>query len=60
MTPWEVIEWRINAAAAGDFVTANMFTVIIVGNSQSYISDGKIVTPRGYYRDEASGEEKIG
>ena len=105
MTPWEVIEKRIKAAATGDFVTAvynpkshgrywqlyrlkelflnerqagtpvgyvrqagreeqevklttlaqldpedvDMFTVIIIGNSQSYISDGKIITPRGYY-----------
>ena len=104
MTPWEVIERRIKAAAAGDFVTAvynpkshgrywqlyrlqelflkqrsaetpvgyvrqagrpeqeikvttlgqldpediDMFTVILIGNSQSYIADGKIITPRGY------------
>ena len=108
MTPWEVIERRIVAAAVGDFVTAvynpkshgrywqlyrlvelflqhrspdtpvgyvhqagreeevvkvttlsefdpedvDMFTVILIGNSQSYISDGKIITPRGYYRCE--------
>ena len=104
MTPWEVIERRIKAAATGDFVTAvynpkshgrywqlyrlvelflqerspetpvgyvrqagreeqevkittladfnpedvDMFTVILIGNSQSYISDGKMITPRGY------------
>jgi len=104
MTPWEVIERRIKAAAVGDFVTAvynpkshgrywqlyrlqelflknrsadtpvgyvrqagreeqeikittlekfdpedvDMFTVILIGNSQSYIADGKIITPRGY------------
>ena len=29
----------------------DMFTVVIIGNSQSYISDGHFVTPRGYYRD---------
>ena len=107
MTPWEVIERRIKAAAMGDFVTAvynpksngrywqlyrlvelflqqrsadtpvgyvrqagrdeqeitvttlgefdpedvDMFTVILIGNSQSYIHDGLIVTPRGYYRE---------
>ena len=106
MTPWEVIERRIKAAAVGDFVTAiynpkshgrywqlyrlqelflkyrsadtpvgyvrqagrdeqeikvttlekfdpedvDMFTVILIGNSQSYIADGKFITPRGYYR----------
>ena len=104
MTPWEVIERRIKAAATGDFVTAvynpkshgrywqlyrlvelflqerspetpvgyvrqagreeqevklttladfnpedvDMFTVILIGNSQSYISKGKMITPRGY------------
>ena len=104
MTPWEVIERRIKAAAVGDFVTAiynpkshgrywqlyrfielflkerspetpvgfvrqagreeqeitvttlgafdpediDMFTVILVGNSQTYIADGKMITPRGY------------
>jgi precorrin-3B C17-methyltransferase len=105
MTPWEVIERRIKAAATGDFVTAiynpkshgrywqlyrlielflkersadtpvgyvrqagredeeiklatlgtfnpedvDMFTVILIGNSQSYIANGKMITPRGYY-----------
>jgi precorrin-3B C17-methyltransferase len=116
MTPWELIERRINAAAVADFVTAiynpkshgrywqlyrlqeiflqhrspdtpvgyvrqagrdeevvkvttlgdfnpedvDMFTVIIIGNSQSYISDGKIITPRGYYRDAVSDGTKPG
>lgn len=27
----------------------DMFTVIIIGNSQSYACDGKMITPRGYY-----------
>ena len=116
MTPWEVIERRIKAAATGDFVTAiynpkshgrywqlyrlqelflmersadtpvgyvrqagrpeqqvkvttlgafdpediDMFTVVLIGNSQSYISGGKIITPRGYYRETATEGEKIG
>ena len=116
MTPWEVIERRIKAAAVGDFVTAvynpkshgrywqlyrmqelflkyrsadtpigyvrqagreeqeikvttlekfdpeevDMFTVILIGNSQSYIADGKIITPRGYYRETESEAEKPG
>ena len=116
MTPWDVIERRIIAAAVGDFVTAiynpkshgrywqlyrlqelflqnrsadtplgyvrqagrddecikvttlgefdpedvDMFTVILVGNSQSYIADGKIITPRGYYRDLSQEGNKIG
>ena len=116
MTPWELIERRIKAAAEGDFVTAvynpkshgrywqlyrlqelflqvrsgdtpvgyvrqagreeqeikvttlsaldpedvDMFTVILIGNSQSYIAEGRIITPRGYYRDEVSEGKKIG
>ena len=116
MTPWEVIERRIKAAAVGDFVTAvynpkshgrywqlyrlqelflkyrsvetpigyvrqagrdeqeikvttlekfnpeevDMFTVILIGNSQSYIADGKFITPRGYYRDTENDAEKPG
>ena len=116
MTPWEVIERRIKAAAVGDFVTAiynpksngrywqlyrlvelflqqrsgdtpvgyvrqagreeqevkvttltefnpedvDMFTVIIIGNSQSYIADDHIITPRGYYREQSSGNIKPG
>ena len=127
MTPWEVIERRIKAAAVGDFVTTvynpkshgrywqlyrlqelflqerstetpvgyvrqagreeqevkvttlgnfdpedvDMFTVIIIGNSQSYISltpapspngEGRkmIITPRGYYRNEANEGNKLG
>ena len=116
MTPWEVIERRIRAAAVGDFVTAiynpkshgrywqlyrlielflkersaetpvgyvrqagreeqeikvttlgafdpenvDMFTVILVGNSQTYIADGKMITPRGYYREEQQADIKPG
>ena len=116
MTPWEVIERRIRAAAVGDFVTAvynpksqgrywqlyrlqelflqeragstpvgyvrqagrddqqvqvttlaefdpeqvDMFTVILIGNSQSYVNDGKIITPRGYYRPQADNTVRPG
>ena len=116
MTPWEVSERRIKAAAVGEFVTAvynpkshgrywqlyrlqelflkfrsgnipvgyvrqagrdeqevkvttlekfdpeevDMFTVILIGNSQSYIADGKFITPRGYYRDVENDAEKPG
>ena len=127
MTPWEVIERRIQSAATGDFVTAiynpkshgrywqlyrlvelflqqrspetpvgyvrqagreeqevklttlgafdpediDMFTVVLIGNSQSYISltpipspngEGRqiMITPRGYYRDKANEENKVG
>ena len=116
MTPWEVIERRIRAAAVGDFVVAvynpksqgrywqlyrlqelflqqrsadtpvgyvrqagrddqeikvttlgefvpedvDMFTVILIGNSQSYVHDGRIITPRGYYRNHGNSELKPG
>ena len=116
MTPWEVIERRIKAAAEGDFVTAiynpkshgrywqlyrlqeiflqirntdtpvgyvrqagreeqevkvttlgdfnpenvDMFTVVLIGNSQSYVANGKMITPRGYYREEADADIKPG
>lgn len=40
----------------------DMFTVVIIGNSQSYIADNgsKIITPRGYYRNETNSDRKIG
>lgn len=39
----------------------DMFTVVIIGNSQSYISGGKFITPRGYYRENSDEKEmKIG
>ena len=116
MTPWEVIERRIKAAAVGDFVTAvynpkshgrywqlyrlqelflkyrsaetpigyvrqagreeqtvkvttlgafdpeqiDMFTVILIGNSQTYLYDDKMITPRGYYREEKEDDVKPG
>ena len=116
MTPWELIERRIRAAAEADFVTAiynprsherywqlcrlrelflevrrgdtpvgyvrqagredeqtvvttlsdfnpddiDMFTVVIIGNSQSYITDGRMITPRGYYREEDETDAKVG
>ena len=114
MTPWSVIERRIKAAAAADFVTAvynprsagrywqlhrlrelmlaersadtpvgyvrqagragqqvlhtrlqafdpnevDMFTVVIIGNSQSYSWNGHFITPRGYYREDVSTHAK--
>ncbi|BDR88766.1 hypothetical protein N072000002_05670 [Clostridium tetani] len=26
----------------------DMFSIVIIGNSQSYIKEGKLITPRGY------------
>lgn len=39
---------------------ADMFTVVIIGNSQSYVSDNRFVTPRGYFADAEPKSEKIG
>lgn len=38
----------------------DMFTVVIIGNSQSYNWNGHMVTPRGYYRDQQDGQVGIG
>lgn len=114
LTPWEVIEKRLNMAAEGDFVTVlynprsngrpgyinkareiflsqrekktplgivrnaaregqvkiittlgempeeeiDMFSVVIIGNSQSYISGNFIITPRGYKNDSSAGRDR--
>lgn len=104
LTPWEVIEKRVEMAAAGDFIVAlynpkstrrvkqiekvreimleyrpsttpvgivrqasrsgermilsdlygftgqpiDMFSLVIIGNSQTYVREGRMITPRGY------------
>lgn len=104
LTPWDVIQKRVEAAAAGDFVIAiynpkshgrvnhikivqeillkhrdsrtpagivrqasrteenvlisdlanftdqpmDMFSLVIIGNSRTYVKEGKMITPRGY------------
>ena len=117
MTPWQLIEKRIKAAAEADFITAvynpksngrywqlyrlkelflkyrsednvvgfvrqagrdeqnitittlkefnpedvDMFTVVIIGNSQSYRWKNAFITPRGYYRNDNDNEDcKVG
>lgn len=117
MTPWQLIEKRIKAAAEADFITAvynpksngrywqlyrlkelflkyrsednvvgfvrqagrdeqnitittlkkfnpedvDMFTVVIIGNSQSYRWNNAFITPRGYYRNDNDNEDcKVG
>ena len=39
---------KLTTLGAFDPEDVDMFTVILIGNSQSYISDGKMITPRGY------------
>ena len=116
MTPWELIEKRIKAAASADFITAihnpksegrywqlyrlieiflqerdpqtpvgfvrqagreeqevtittladfdpeqvDMFTVILIGNSQTYQFENKMITPRGYYGEINMAAKEIG
>jgi len=53
-------EQEVHLTTLGEFdpEQADMFTVVLIGNSQSYIHEGKFVTPRGYYRetpDETAG-----
>ncbi len=38
----------------------DMFTIVIIGNSQSYITDGKFITPRGYYKEKELGAKNKG
>jgi len=40
---------HLTTLGAFDPEDIDMFTVILIGNSQSYIADGKFITPRGYY-----------
>ena len=46
-------EQKVCCTTLGEFdpEQIDMFTVVIIGNSQSYEYDGSIITPRGYYRD---------
>lgn len=38
----------------------DMFTVVIVGNSQSYLWQDRFITPRGYYRENIEQGCKVG
>lgn len=39
-----------------DPVEIDMFTVVIIGNSQSYDWNGHFITPRGYYRNDTADD----
>ena len=53
-------EVKVTTLADFDPEEVDMFTVILIGNSQSYISEGKIITPRGYYAQEKDEDVKPG
>ncbi len=36
----------------------DMFTIVLIGNSQSYIWNDRFITPRGYYREKTDDEAK--
>ena len=55
-------EQEVTVTTLGEFdpEAVDMFTVIIIGNSQSYKWNDKMITPRGYYREAHKGNEKKG
>ncbi|MBK5720379.1 precorrin-3B C(17)-methyltransferase [Dysgonomonas sp. Marseille-P4677] len=53
-------EIKMTTLAAFDPQEIDMFTIIIIGNSQSYIANNNIITPRGYYRESMSEDIGIG
>lgn len=38
----------------------DMFTVVLIGNSQTYVAGGRMITPRGYFREEQDEDLKKG
>ena len=51
---------QVTLTTLGEFdpEQVDMFTVIIIGNSQSYAYEGNMITPRGYYREAPEGSAK--
>ena len=42
------MEYTITTLEKFDTEVVDMMSIVIVGNSQSYIKDGIFITPRGY------------
>lgn len=53
-------EIKVTTLTEFDPEEIDMFTIIIIGNSQTYISNNNIITPRGYYRESKSENVGIG
>ena len=51
-------EMTVTTLADLDPEQVDMFCVLIIGNSQSYISNDKIITPRGYYSSSSDSSSK--
>lgn len=52
-------EQEVHLTTLADFnpEEVDMFTVILIGNSQSYAWNGKFITPRGYYNRPDKDEQ---
>lgn len=55
-------EQEVHITTLGDFnpEEVDMFTVVLIGNSQSYKWNGTFITPRGYYRETDTQAKNIG
>lgn len=55
-------EQEVHLTTLSDFdpEQIDMFTVVIIGNSQSYNWQGTLITPRGYYREAKAEATGIG
>lgn len=53
-------EMHITTLADFNPEDVDMFTVVIIGNSQSYSWKNHFITPRGYYREEKEQDTSIG
>ena len=53
---------KVTVTTLGSFdpEEVDMFTVVIIGNSQTYRFDGHMVTPRGYYGSETQENAGVG
>ena len=51
---------RVTTLQDFDPEEVDMFTVVIIGNSQSYVWNQKFITPRGYDREEETGKSNKG
>lgn len=52
---------KVTTLAQLDPEEIDMFTILLIGNSQSYaFGENNIITPRGYYREKENGEVGIG
>lgn len=50
----------ITPLGAFDPEQVDMFTVILIGNSQTYQFEGKMITPRGYYGEVKMNKKEMG